>query len=124
LYNVSGRAFPDIAAQATNFVVVDNGITYPTVAGTSCASPTAGGVIGLLNDARLAAGKTPLGFLNPLLYEVGSAFTDITAGTNPGCGTVGFTAQAGWYVSSCVYIIIANIVVSLMIFFYCFVGIQ
>lgn len=96
LYNVSGRAFPDIAAQATNFAVVNNGITYPSVAGTSCSSPTAGGIIGLLNDARLAAGKTPLGFLNPLLYEVGSAFTDITAGTNPGCGTVGFTAQAGW----------------------------
>lgn len=96
LFNVSGRAFPDIAAQATNFAVVNNGVTYPGVAGTSCSSPTAGGIIGLLNDARFAAGKTPLGFLNPLLYEVGSAFTDITAGTNPGCGTVGFTAQAGW----------------------------
>ena len=96
LYNASGRAFPDISAQATNFAVVNNGVTYPAVAGTSCASPTAGGIIGLLNDARFASGKTPLGFLNPLLYEVGSAFTDITAGTNPGCGTVGFTAKEGW----------------------------
>ena len=33
--------------------------------GTSCASPTASGVISLINDARLAAGKTQLGYLNP-----------------------------------------------------------
>jgi len=41
-------------------------VTTP-VAGTSAASPTAGGIFGLLNDKRLAAGKASLGFLNPLL---------------------------------------------------------
>ena len=41
----------------------------PGVAGTSCASPTAAGVIALLNDARLAAGKSTLGFMNPWLYS-------------------------------------------------------
>jgi hypothetical protein len=35
------------------------------VAGTSCASPTAGGIFGLVNDVRAQAGKPPLGFLNP-----------------------------------------------------------
>merc|ERR1711862_1013346 len=43
-YNTSGRAYPDIAAQATNFCVTPFGCG---VSETSCASPTAGGIIGL-----------------------------------------------------------------------------
>ena len=39
------------------------------VAGTSCSSPMFAGVVGLLNDQRLAAGKGTLGFINPLLYS-------------------------------------------------------
>ena len=38
--------------------------------GTSCASPATGGMVGLLNDARLKAGKTSLGFLNPMLCKL------------------------------------------------------
>lgn len=42
-------------------------------------------MIALLNDQLLAAGKAPLGYLNPLLYSYGTqAFTDITEGINPG----------------------------------------
>lgn len=45
----------------------------------------------MLNDARINAQKTPLGFLNPFLYSIGyNALNDITAGNNPGCGTPGF----------------------------------
>ncbi len=69
------------------------------VAGTSCASPTAAGVFGLLNDARLAAGKAPLGFLNPLLYAApAGALTDVASGTQRGCGLgdAGFPAVEGW----------------------------
>jgi hypothetical protein len=45
----------------------------------------------MLNDARISAGKTPLGFLNPFLYSAGyTALNDITVGNNPGCGTEGF----------------------------------
>lgn len=45
----------------------------------------------MLNDARLTAFKSPLGFLNPFLYSAGySALNDITMGHNPGCGTEGF----------------------------------
>ena len=72
-YNTSGRAYPDIAAQATHFCVVPFGCG---VAGTSCASPTAAGIIALLNDLRLSAGKPTLGFLNPLFYENAAAFND------------------------------------------------
>ena len=54
-------------------------------------------MISLLNDVRLVSGKTPLGFLNPLLYSVGSSsLNDITIGSNPGCGTSGFKALKGW----------------------------
>jgi len=94
-YNVSGRAYPDISAQATNFCVTPFGCG---VAGTSCASPTAAGIFALLNDLRLAAGKPTLGFLNPFIYANHAAFNDITTGSNEGCGFSGggWPAAAGW----------------------------
>jgi len=94
-YNTSGRGFPDIAAQAANFCVTPFGCG---VAGTSCASPTAAGVIGLLNDLRLQAGKSSLGFLNPLLYSKAAAFHDITTGSSSGCEFLskGWPATKGW----------------------------
>lgn len=91
-----GRAFPDIAAQGQNVEIVDGG-QFGLVAGTSCSSPIFASVISLLNDELAAAGKPPLGFLNPFLYSTGaSALNDITTGSNPGCNTNGFPARAGW----------------------------
>jgi subtilase family serine protease len=52
------------------------------VAGTSCASPTAAGVFSLVNDKRLAAGKPSLGFMNPLLYKMPKALSDIDTGND------------------------------------------
>ena len=99
LFNASGRGFPDISAQAVGFVVVSNLIPEPGVAGTSCASPTAAGVIALLNDLRLQNGKPAPGFLNPFLYgAAASALNDITSGANSGCGfsDPGYSAVKGW----------------------------
>ncbi|KAL5536826.1 hypothetical protein ACEPAF_649 [Sanghuangporus sanghuang] len=96
LFNTSGRAYPDVAAQGQNFQVVVGGRTF-SVGGTSASSPTFAGVVSLLNDFRIASGKAPLGFLNPLLYSTGAAgLNDITSGSNPGCGTNGFSAVTGW----------------------------
>jgi hypothetical protein len=54
-------------------------------------------VITLVNDALLAAGRAPLGFLNPWLYSWGyNGFNDITIGRNWGCNVSGFPAQQGW----------------------------
>lgn len=93
-YNTSGRAYPDVAAQATNFCVSPFGCA---IAGTSCASPTFSGVVALLNDARIAAGKSTLGFLNPVIYQAQSSFNDITTGSSSGCaGGDGWPATAGW----------------------------
>ena len=58
---------------------------------------TAAGVISLLNDYLISKGKSPLGFLNPMIYSTGAiGFNDITSGSNPGCGTSGFSAAKGW----------------------------
>lgn len=93
-YNVSGRAFPDISAQATLFFVYA-AVPQPLVMGTSCASPTAAAVFSLLNDLRLQKGKSTLGFLNPLIYEKASAFSDVTVGESRAeCGA--WPAKPGW----------------------------
>jgi len=96
-YNATGRGFPDISAAATEYPVVASGKTLP-VAGTSCASPCAGGIFGLLNDARLEAGKGSLGFLNPMLYANADAFNDVSSGVQGGCSATvkGFPAKSGW----------------------------
>lgn len=56
--------------------------------GTSCSAPTTGSIITLINDARLAIGKGPVGFINPAIYSplFEFAFNDITMGGNQGCG--------------------------------------
>ncbi|PPQ71894.1 hypothetical protein CVT24_006868 [Panaeolus cyanescens] len=96
LFNATGRAYPDVSAQASGFQVVVGGRTT-SVGGTSASSPTVAGIFSLLNDFRLSRGKTSLGFINPLIYSTASSgFTDITSGSNPGCNTNGFTARAGW----------------------------
>ncbi|KAJ7891371.1 subtilisin-like protein [Mycena olivaceomarginata] len=94
-YNTSGRGYPDVSASGENVWIVQDASTG-LVDGTSCSSPIFASVIGLLNDELLNAGKPVLGFLNPWLYANPQAFNDITSGSNPGCGTTGFPAKAGW----------------------------
>jgi tripeptidyl-peptidase-1 len=101
-FNRSGRAYPDVALQGWHFEVIAGGI-LGLVSGTSASSPTFAGIIALVNDRLGQAGKKPLGFLNPFLYQSagpGGAFNDITKGKNVGytCNdtAVGFAAQKGW----------------------------
>ncbi|KAJ2930578.1 hypothetical protein H1R20_g6516, partial [Candolleomyces eurysporus] len=96
LYNPEGRGFPDVAAQGDRYRIFLRGVVR-SIGGTSASSPTFAGIVALLNDHRLRSHRPPLGFLNPLLYTRGLAgFNDITSGKNPGCGTEGFNATAGW----------------------------
>ncbi|KAI9064942.1 subtilisin-like protein [Trametes sanguinea] len=97
LFNRSGRGFPDVSGQSVDYIVRVNG-TFLLVEGTSASSPMFASVVALLNDARLNAGQSPLGFINPLLYsaEGAAALNDITSGSNPGCGAQGFPALQGW----------------------------
>ena len=89
------RAYPDVAANGANYVVAIEG-NFTLVYGTSASSPTFGSVITMVNEARLEAGKGPVGFLNPTLYQHPEVLNDITSGGNRGCGTPGFTAADGW----------------------------
>lgn len=101
-YNATGRGYPDVAALGHNYVIWAGG--EPTlVDGTSCSAPVFGAVVALANAARSAAGKKPIGFLNPTLYTLSADnFQDITSGDNKctedGCtpGCTGFTAAPGW----------------------------
>ncbi|KAJ7639280.1 tripeptidyl peptidase A [Roridomyces roridus] len=96
LYNRQGRGIPDVSAQSDRFTVYWRDYMI-LMGGTSAATPTFAGILALLNDARLAAHRPALGFLNPLLYKHGEgALNDITVGNNPGCGTPGFNATHGW----------------------------
>lgn len=105
LFNPAGRGFPDVAFQSWRFFIVLGG-RQVAISGTSAASPGFAAVVGLLNDARRQAGKKPLGFLNPLFYNLpalsklfgqsSTGLNDITIGSNPGCGTNGFPATTGW----------------------------
>jgi len=98
-YNASGRGYPDIAAFATDFTIVVGG-SETAVDGTSCAAPTASGIISLLNDIRLNKGDPTLGFLNIWLYGTASlsqnAIYDVTKGNNPDGNCPGFRAAVGW----------------------------
>jgi len=86
-FNSTGRAFPDVSAQSQRFIIYDKGVAT-LVAGTSASTPVIAGIVGLLNAARKAQGKPPLGFLNPWLYNVSAAmdaFMDIKSGYGIGC---------------------------------------
>ncbi|KAF8263238.1 subtilisin-like protein [Lactarius quietus] len=96
LYNVTGRGIPDVAAQAWYIPMIHKG-TPVLVGGTSCSTPIFAGIISLLNDYLISQNKPPLGFLNPKLYGfLRPDLTDIKSGSNPGCGTPGFSAIVGW----------------------------
>ena len=80
-----------------------------TVDGTSAASPTWAGIIGLLNAHRKSKGRPFIGFANPLLYKIYAynpkTFQDITYGSNActedGCSCqTGFDAAPGWDAST------------------------
>eukprot|EP01062_Namystynia_karyoxenos_P080407 TRINITY_DN8654_c0_g1_i1.p1 TRINITY_DN8654_c0_g1~~TRINITY_DN8654_c0_g1_i1.p1 ORF type:complete len:352 (+),score=115.44 TRINITY_DN8654_c0_g1_i1:737-1792(+) len=81
-YPRGGRATPDLSALGDGYQVITDGRTS-SVGGTSASAPAFAGMVALLNEARRQAGKAPLGFLNPVVYQIaGSGFTDVTQGNN------------------------------------------
>ncbi|KAM0748741.1 subtilisin-like protein [Meredithblackwellia eburnea MCA 4105] len=98
-YNTSGsRAYPDLSANGANYAVYIQGV-LGHVYGTSASAPVVASMLAMINDARLAIGKSTVGFINPAIYsplfQLG-AFNDITEGGNAGCGTSGFNSTKGW----------------------------
>merc|ERR1712187_668533 len=106
-FNKSKRGYPDIAAMGNNFLIYMESMGgWSPVGGTSAATPTVAGVAAYLNDLAYKKTGKPLGFLNPLLYqmhkEMPEAFTDVTVGSNicteDGCfaSCKGYKATKGW----------------------------
>jgi tripeptidyl-peptidase-1 len=86
---VGGVGFPDVAAIGSAHTISYFGL-LTSVMGTSASCPTMAGAVSLLNHVRLSAGKSSLGFLNPLFYAHPEAFHDITI------GYTGWWAAPGW----------------------------
>lgn len=95
IYHHGGRAYPDVAAVGDRQVVYSNG-SWWLVGGTSLSAPVFASVLTLINEDRLAAGKSTVGFIHPIIYQHPEAFNDVVVGDNPGCGTDGFPAAPGW----------------------------
>lgn len=112
-YNMSYRAYPDISFNGHNFLVsISNNsqdldycpcLQIP-VDGTSASSPSLAGMISLINSQLLLNGTTPVGFINPAIYNLAmenpSAFIDINEGDNKCnrayCCQYGWEAANGW----------------------------
>jgi tripeptidyl-peptidase-1 len=110
-YNVKSRGYPDVSLNGHNYAIYStstksnaNAVAIGHVDGTSASSPALAGLISLINGARLDAGKSAVGFVNPLLYSMYAAqpqnFHDITFGDNKCtrnfCMEYGYNATQGW----------------------------
>jgi len=114
-YNASNRAYPDIALNGHNVIIVGSNNSadpsscpcyFELVDGTSASTPAVAGMFSLINEVLLGSGQPPLGFLNPALYEMASsspsAFHDIVegenncAGNSGSCCLYGYRATDGW----------------------------
>lgn len=108
-YNKTGRAYPDVAAYGTSYpIFLGRFPGWTSLAGTSASAPAFNGIMSLVVEARLAAGKKSMGLLNQFIWKTAGpqgAFNDITTGNNGagqslGCGTNGFPAAKGWDAAS------------------------
>ena len=84
------RSVPDVALDSdpvTGYSIYYGG-SFTEYGGTSAAAPLWAGFTALVNQQRAAAGKAPIGFLNPPIYQIGASaayttnFHDITTGSN------------------------------------------
>ncbi|MCJ1331718.1 hypothetical protein MMC10_008410 [Thelotrema lepadinum] len=94
-FNRLGRGIPDVSALSLNITTVQNGSPVP-VSGTSASTPIFASIVARINNERLKAGKSSVGFINPVLYANPQALRDLVLGSTVGCNTTGFGAGSGW----------------------------
>ncbi|KAM9971429.1 hypothetical protein ACTFIW_011407 [Dictyostelium discoideum] len=112
-FDPTKRAYPDISLVAHKYSIGysanDSSLDscpcgLMNVDGTSASTPTVAGIFALINDKLLSAGKSQLGFLNPLLYQAAqeqpNVFNDIVTGNincnRAYCCQYGFSAAVGY----------------------------
>jgi len=101
--SVTMRNIPDVAMVADNIFVIYNNGNAGIFSGTSCATPLWAAFTALVNQQAAANAKSPVGFINPAIYAIGSgasytaAFHDITTGNNTSSSSpTKFYAAAGY----------------------------
>ena len=95
-YKADGRGYPDISLAGFDYAVGIGGTIYG-VSGTSASAPALAGFFSNINAARIAGGKGPIGWVNPVLYSNHTLFVkDITSGHNK-CGATGVCCPQGFY---------------------------
>ena len=93
--NKAGRGVPDVAADAdpySGYIIRVGGVTQGGNGGTSAAAPLWAALLTLINQNR----SSPLGWVNPLLYQddvASGGFNSILVGNN---GPGGYNAGPGW----------------------------
>jgi tripeptidyl-peptidase-1 len=95
VYNRNGRGYPDVSAVGDDLVIFNRG-TPVLISEASASALVWASLINRINEERLAAGKSTVGFVNPTLYANPAVMHDITTGNNPGCNTNGFSAPTRW----------------------------
>jgi kumamolisin len=100
------RNGPDVSANANfTFYTCSDQTTCQANAygGTSFAAPMWAGYIALVNQQLASSSKSPIGFIDPLIYPIGTSssydtdFHDITSGTSGSYSAVtGFDLVTGW----------------------------
>eukprot|EP01036_Dinobryon_divergens_P042572 gene42572-56584_t len=98
----TGRGIPDLSMPGAKYETIIGGNTVLS-SGTANAAAVFGGMVALVNSARINLGKSGIGFINPTIYNVNGSFAnDITSGNNKctangiKCCTQGFLASTGW----------------------------
>lgn len=82
VYNRDGRGYPDASAVGDNVLIFNNGM--PTlIGGTSAAAPVFAAILNRINEERIAAGKSTIGFVNPTL--VSALLSAVTFLSNLSC---------------------------------------
>lgn len=79
-----------VSAIGDNVLIFNEGAPI-LIGGTSASAPTFAAILTRINEERIKAGKKTVGFVNPTLYAHPGVLHDITVGSNPGCGTNGFS---------------------------------
>ena len=74
--STSKRNVPDVAMVADGiYVIYNNGSADSGVGGTSCAAPLWAGFTALVNQQAEASSQPTVGFINPVVYAIGTGTT-------------------------------------------------
>ena len=72
IYNINGRGYPDVSAIGDNVAIYNMGAST-LIGGTSASTPVFAAILNRINEERIAAGKSTVGFVNPTLVSFASS---------------------------------------------------